>query len=73
VVARSDVERNFHVFYQLLEGGGPLLEKLLLDGDIDSYEYLNKSRREVDGVDDREEWRILQVCLPVAVKTRADD
>jgi myosin heavy chain 9/10/11/14 len=65
VVARSDVERNFHVFYQLLEGGGPLLEKLLLDGDVESYEYLNKSRREVDGVDDREEWRMLQNALDV--------
>ena len=65
MVARSDVERNLHVFYQLLEGGGHLLEKLWLDGDVDSYEYLNKSRREVDGVDDREEWRMLQNALDV--------
>ncbi|KAG8784773.1 hypothetical protein FRC15_002641 [Serendipita sp. 397] len=65
VVVRSDVERNFHVFYQLLAGGGPLLATLLLDDDVDSYEYLNKSRREVDGVDDREEWRSLQNALDV--------
>ena len=38
-----------------------LLDKLLLDGDVEDYEYLNKSRREVDGVDDREEWRQLKV------------
>ena len=61
VVVRSDVERNFHVFYQLLEGGGPLLATLLLDGDVNSYEYLNKSRSEIDGINDREEWRMLQV------------
>ncbi|PVF93304.1 hypothetical protein CPB86DRAFT_715734 [Serendipita vermifera] len=65
VVVRSDVERNFHVFYQLLEGGGPLLSTLLLDGDVDSYEYLNKSRREIDGVNDQEEWRGLQNALDV--------
>ena len=36
-------------------------ETLLLDDDIENYEYLNKSRREVDGIDDREEWNLLQV------------
>ncbi|KAG8835466.1 hypothetical protein FRC17_003033 [Serendipita sp. 399] len=65
VVVRSDVERSFHVFYQLLAGGGPLLATLLLDDNVDSYEYLNKSRREVDGVDDREEWRSLQNALDI--------
>ena len=30
---------------------------------MEDYEYLNKSRREVDGVDDREEWSALKVCL----------
>lgn len=37
------------------------LEALLLSGGIGDYEYLNRSRREVDGVDDREEWKELQV------------
>lgn len=36
-------------------------ETLLLDGDVEDYEYLNKSRREVDGIDDREEWNLLKV------------
>ena len=36
-------------------------DKLLLDGDIEDYEYLNKSRREVDGVDDLHEWSALKV------------
>lgn len=30
---------------------------------MEDYEYLNKSRREVDGVDDREEWGALKVSL----------
>ena len=38
-------------------------ETLLLDGSVEDYEYLNKSRREVDGIDDREEWSLLKVTL----------
>ncbi|KAG5653772.1 hypothetical protein H0H81_010613 [Sphagnurus paluster] len=62
VVVRSEAERSFHVFYQLLAGGG---DQLLLGGGVEDYEYLNKSRREVDGVDDREEWNVLKAALDV--------
>lgn len=41
------------------------IEQLLLDGNVEDYEYLNKSRREVDGVDDREEWKQLKVSHSV--------
>jgi len=37
------------------------LEELLLDGGVADYEFLNKSRREIDGVDDKEEWNNLKV------------
>jgi myosin heavy subunit len=39
------------------------IEDLLLGGGVEDYEYLNKSRREVDGVDDMEEWSTLQVSF----------
>ncbi|PSS37014.1 hypothetical protein PHLCEN_2v1156 [Hermanssonia centrifuga] len=65
VVVRSEAERSFHVFYQLMEGGGSLKNTLLLDGGVEDYEYLNKSRREVDGIDDREEWALLKNALDV--------
>jgi myosin heavy chain 9/10/11/14 len=40
------------------------LDDLLLGGEVEDYDYLNKSRREVDGVDDREEWLALKVrCI----------
>jgi myosin protein heavy chain len=81
VVVRNEAERSFHVFYQLMAGGGPLKgkfkfssfkinsfrcsEDLLLNGEVEDYEYLNKSRREVDGVDDGEEWNSLKVMLRV--------
>ena len=77
---RSEAERCFHVFYQLLEGAGALrskclfpswsnplrvdcLESLLLDGDVEDYVYLNKSRRHVDGINDTEEWKALKVSI----------
>ncbi|KIK63917.1 hypothetical protein GYMLUDRAFT_423421 [Collybiopsis luxurians FD-317 M1] len=65
VVVRSEAERSFHVFYQLLAGGSGLKEKLLLGGGVEEYEFLNKSRREVDGVDDIEEWNALKAALDV--------
>ncbi len=61
VTARSEAERSFHVFYQLLEAPGSLRDALLLDGGVNDYAYLNKSRAQIDGVDDREEWRLLKV------------
>ncbi|KAI0045915.1 hypothetical protein FA95DRAFT_74250 [Auriscalpium vulgare] len=65
VVVRAEAERSFHVFYQLLEGGGDLKDALLLDGGVENYDYLNKSRREVDGINDREEWIALQNAFEV--------
>ncbi|KAF8958407.1 myosin II heavy chain [Flammula alnicola] len=65
VVFRSEAERSFHVFYQLMAGGGPLKDTLLLEGQIEDYEYLNKSKREVDGIDDREDWNTLKAALDV--------
>ncbi|KAH8096877.1 nonmuscle myosin heavy chain b [Cristinia sonorae] len=65
VVVRSEAERSFHVFYQLMEAGGSLKDTLLLDGGVEDYEYLNKSRREVDGIDDREEWNLLKSALDI--------
>ncbi|KAL0576478.1 class II myosin [Marasmius crinis-equi] len=72
VVVRSDAERSFHVFYQLLGGPEHLKEKLLLGGGVEDYEYLNKSRREIDGVDDKQEWAALLAALDVVGFTSAE-
>ncbi|KAI0319703.1 nonmuscle myosin heavy chain b [Amylostereum chailletii] len=65
VVFRAEAERSFHVFYQLLEGGGGLKDTLLLTGGAQDYEYLNKSRQEVDGINDFEEWNALKAAFEV--------
>lgn len=36
-------------------------EPLLLKGGPEDYNFLKKSRRQIDGVDDLEEWRLLKV------------
>jgi myosin protein heavy chain len=64
VTARSEKERSFHVFYQLLKGGSKDLRKdLLLTGSPEDYHYLKQSRLSVEGVDDHKEWRALEVSV----------
>ncbi|KAF9526785.1 P-loop containing nucleoside triphosphate hydrolase protein [Crepidotus variabilis] len=64
VVYRNEAERSFHVFYQLLSGANVELKNaLLLGGSVGDYEFLNKSRREVDGIDDKEDFRILKAAF----------
>ena len=40
-------------------------DALLLDGGVEDYEYLKMSRASIDGVDDREEWRLLKSALDI--------
>lgn len=42
------------------------LDTLLLEGNASNYDYLNKSRREVDGIDDPEEWSLLKASENLA-------
>ncbi|GAA6054961.1 hypothetical protein NBRC10513_006274 [Rhodotorula toruloides] len=68
VTARSKEERSFHVFFQLLRGADQgLLKQLLLSDEASSgskaFEYLKHSRQDVDGMDDREEWKALVRAL----------
>ncbi|KAI6121202.1 P-loop containing nucleoside triphosphate hydrolase protein [Pisolithus sp. B1] len=72
VVVRSPAERNFHVFYQLLSGGISLKDSLLLEGGIEDYEFLNRSKREVDGVNDRDDWDTLIHAFEVVGFSQAE-
>ncbi|WVQ93464.1 hypothetical protein IAU59_000538 [Kwoniella sp. CBS 9459] len=67
VTARAEGERNFHVFYQLLKGAkeAKLADRLLLEGGPEKYEFLKKTRLEIDGVNDHTEWRLLRDALGV--------
>ncbi|WWC87933.1 uncharacterized protein L201_002833 [Kwoniella dendrophila CBS 6074] len=74
VTARAEGERNFHVFYQLLKGAkeAKLADRLLLDGGPEKYEFLKKSRSQIDGVNDHTEWRLLKEALGVVGFTETE-
>lgn len=54
IVHQTSLERNYHIFYQLLSGLSPQeLRKLELDSrSISSYNYLSNSNASIPGVDD---------------------
>ncbi|KAG1459764.1 hypothetical protein G6F46_005039 [Rhizopus delemar] len=58
-------ERNYHIFYQLLEADEDIKKLLLLDGTADDYNFLKQSNKRIDGVDDREEYLNLVKALDI--------
>jgi myosin protein heavy chain len=55
-------ERNFHVFYQFLLGAEPELKaKFGITGGLDDYEYVRRTRKAVDGINDKADYTSLQV------------
>lgn len=63
---RSDKERSFHVFYQLLRSGErELMSKLLLTGNPSDYSYLKSTRQNVEGLDDGADWKDLRAALDI--------
>ncbi|OCF57867.1 myosin heavy chain [Kwoniella mangroviensis CBS 10435] len=74
VTARAEGERNFHVFYQLLKGAkeAKLADRLLLDGGPEKFEFLKKTRFQIDGVNDHTEWRLLKEALAVVGFTETE-
>ncbi|OLL25620.1 Myosin type-2 heavy chain 2 [Neolecta irregularis DAH-3] len=50
VIQQNVNERNYHIFYQVFQGSSQSLkEQLLLGGDLNSYAYLQKSKKTVNG------------------------
>ncbi|XP_039218706.1 unconventional myosin-Ih isoform X3 [Crotalus tigris] len=67
VVHQNPGERNFHVFYQLLEGGEEeLLEGLGLEGSPQKYSYLVQGGcAKVSSINDKSDWRTVQKAFVV--------
>ncbi|XP_015270241.1 PREDICTED: unconventional myosin-If [Gekko japonicus] len=58
VVSQNESERNFHVYYQLIEGASQQQKQNLGLMNPDYYYYLNQSETyKVDGTDDRSEFQ----------------
>ncbi|KIW04631.1 uncharacterized protein PV09_04377 [Verruconis gallopava] len=61
VVKLNSMERNYHVFYQLLRGADKhIKDNLLLSGrDIEDFEYTRQGNDTIAGVSDQDEWNTL--------------
>ncbi|XP_052800727.1 unconventional myosin-Ic-like isoform X1 [Mya arenaria] len=67
VVHQAPGERNFHAFYQLLNGASPItLKQLSLTAEPDAYFYLNQGESSsLQTMDDQANWRAVQHSLDV--------
>jgi myosin heavy chain 9/10/11/14 len=61
VVKLNSMERNYHVFYQLLRGADSRMKREwhLSDRDIEDFQYTRQGNDTISGVSDFEEWNSL--------------
>ncbi|XP_066491218.1 unconventional myosin-Ic isoform X1 [Tiliqua scincoides] len=67
VVHQNHGERNFHIFYQLLEGGEEdLLRRLGLEKNPHTYHFLVKGQcAKVSSINDKSDWKVVRKALSV--------
>uniref|UniRef100_A0A3P8WT86 Myosin IH n=1 Tax=Cynoglossus semilaevis TaxID=244447 RepID=A0A3P8WT86_CYNSE len=67
VVHQNHGERNFHIFYQLVQGGAEdLLHKLGLERDCHQYNYLTQGECAiVSSINDNNEWKTVKNALQI--------
>lgn len=73
VTHQSAKERNFHIFYQFLKGAPKSLkDKLHIYGTVDDYEYVKHSRKDVEGIDDVDDFHQLVQSMKTMLFTERE-
>ncbi|XP_026153613.1 unconventional myosin-Ih isoform X2 [Mastacembelus armatus] len=74
VVHQNHGERNFHIFYQLVEGGEEdLLRWLGLERNCQHYSYLVQGGcAKVSSINDKNDWKTVQKALSVIELSKSD-
>ncbi len=66
-----ELERNYHIFYQLCSGGIPELTKeILLEADPSKYFYVNQGMLTIDRLDDKQEMRDTKKAFDILLFTQ---
>ncbi|XP_071180083.1 unconventional myosin-Ic-like [Mytilus edulis] len=74
VVHHSEGERNFHIFYQLVQGATPmLLSKLKIQKDPELYHYLKQGNStKVDSLNDHKDFHAMKEAMEVCDFSKQD-
>merc|ERR1711883_16583 len=66
ITQQQEVERSYHIFYQLLQPHvGTMKEKCLLTDDIYDYEYVSQGKVTVASIDDNEELQMTDEAFDI--------
>ncbi|XP_067673651.1 myosin heavy chain, striated muscle-like [Haliotis asinina] len=66
VTFQQSIERNYHIFYQMLSGAVPsVIEKTLASADAGLYSFINQGALTVQGIDDVEEMKMTDEAFDV--------
>lgn len=61
-----ELERNYHIFYQLLSPAFPDIHKYcLVEPDVGKYFFINQGMLQIDGVDDLQEMKDTKVAFDI--------
>ncbi|KAK9761523.1 class II myosin [Basidiobolus ranarum] len=66
ITQQNSKERNYHIFYQFMKGAPQSIkDKFLIEGTLNDYTFTKQSRKDIAGVADVAEFKLLQESMDV--------
>ena len=73
ITQQQEVERSYHIFYQLIQNGVPKLkEKCMLTDNIYDYSFVCQGRTKVDSINDNEELQFTDNAFDIIGFSKAE-